>query len=237
MANQHEISEKPAEQAGSKNGASAVSAATQSRFRLASLLRLPDAIVARAVSAYERVFTLDRHEEADIYLKIGTDFAQSRRSEDAVVALKKALEIQPNDAAAWFQLGMAHLGQQAMGASVEAFEKSKSLGNDAFELHFHLAEALADSDRHDDAIRELELAIGQKPDHAEAFYRLGTGLDRVKRYEDAVKAFQRAIELSPRDAAYHQSLGFTLDTMGRRDEAVEHFKRALLLERRAGQPR
>jgi len=202
------------------------------RFGFAGLLRWSDRLAGRVVGSYDNLFKLEGEDVADIYLNMGKDLADDEKCEAAAEALKKTLKIEPDNAAAWFQLGIVHLHQQASGAALKAFEKARAVGMNGFDLHFRMAEALSDLGDNEAAVDELQAATDEKPEEAEAFYRLGVALDKLKSYEQAVTAFEKAIELSPREVGYYQSLGFTLEGMGRRDEALDAFKRGVELERR-----
>lgn len=208
------------------------SGATQMRYRMASLLRVSDGIVSRAVSAYDRMFAIDTAEKADIYLRIGQDFARAGAPDDALEALRQCLEFDPHNVEAWVEIARIRLGQQAPGAAVDALESARAVSVPRFEIHFYLAEALTDLGDHEAAVTELKHALRIEPDVPEAHYRLGVALDTLTRHEEAIGAFERAIELAPREVSYHQSLGFTLESMGDRKAAIACFKHALDLERR-----
>jgi superkiller protein 3 len=212
-----------------------VSSGTRMRLRFASWLRISDTIMSRAVSAYDTLFSLDPHDEAEIYMDIGADLGSSGKPEEALASLKRAVALRPQDPQAWLQLGIVQLRMNASPLALDAFEKAKALGATGYELHFRMAEALGDLNKSEEAVCHLQQAAADNPHSAEAFYRLGVELDRLKRFEEAVQAFRRAMELAPREASYYQSLGFTLDTLGKRDEAVECFKRAVELQRRMDQ--
>ncbi|MBI5538296.1 MAG: tetratricopeptide repeat protein [Deltaproteobacteria bacterium] len=234
---EQDAKQDPVDTSGNPGAGRSMSGSAQMRIRVASILRLSDALVARAVSAYDRLFSLDRREEAEMYLDLGTEMVESGRAQDALPALQRVVKLRPKDAGAWVQLGILHLRQGASTAAIEAFDKARALGDRSYELHLYTAEAQSDLRQHEIAVKELQAALDIKPDVAEANYRLGVELDQLKRHEEAVKAFEKAIEKAPREAEYYQSLGFTLDTMGRRDEAVDCFKRALDLERKANHMR
>jgi Flp pilus assembly protein TadD len=210
----------------------AVSGSTQMRLSVATWLRMSDSIVSKAVSAYDKLFSLDPRDEAEIYTDIGSELGASGRPEEALASLERAVGLRPDDEQVWFELGMVHLRMGASEAAKTAFEKARALGAEGFDLALRLSEALTDLDRHEEAVKELQKAVNLDPHAAEAFYRLGVELDRINRHEEAVTAFRKAIELAPREHAYYQSLGFTLDTLGQRDEAVDCFKRAVDLQRR-----
>ncbi len=204
---------------------------THLRFHLASLLRLSDNLVSKAVGLYDRLFALDQRDETAIYLELGKDLAREERFDEALVALRKVLVARPNDSEALFELGMIHLKRGAPQAAAGALEKAKKAGVQSHLLHLRLAEAHSLQENLDAALVELEAAIALKPEIPDGHYQRGILLDRLERYPEAVGAFETAIELDPTEIRYHQSLGFTLETMGQRKNAIRCFKRALELER------
>jgi tetratricopeptide (TPR) repeat protein len=204
---------------------------TKLRFQMASLLRLSENLVNRAVGAYDRLFALDPRDQCEIYLQMGKELAHRGNLADALEALRKALELCPQQLETHVEIGLIHLERGAPQAAVQAFEQAKQLGAPSQRLHKALADALIALERYDEALPELESALRLEPDVADHYYQLGTALDRLGRYPDAVKAFQVAIQLAPNEVPYHQSLGFTYESMGKRTEAIRCFKRALELER------
>jgi tetratricopeptide (TPR) repeat protein len=212
--------------------ASPGSSETQFRYWLASLVRLSDNAVLKAVRAYNRLFHLAHEDQVEIYLDMARDFGRDGKTEEVLEALRKAVALRPNDGRIRTRVGLLHLKSKAPVAAIQAFEKAKALGYSSFRLHTALAEALAQQDEHERAAREYERAIAIKGDCPKTLHQLGAVLDRLGRFEDAARAFSRASELRPDDISYHQSLGFALESAGRRTEAVKCFKRALELEQR-----
>ncbi|GAB4284481.1 MAG: hypothetical protein Kow0092_38910 [Deferrisomatales bacterium] len=204
------------------------------RVGVARLLHWSDQLVDRAVGFYDRLVSLDEGELTKIHQNIAVDLAKDGKADRAIESLRRALALRPDNAEAWFHLGLVHLRVQASAEALEALDRARELGVDAAELHYRRAEALADLDRHEEAVEALRAAAEKEADWPELYYRLGVSLDHLKRYEEAVEAFERAIELDPREVAYYQSLGFTMESMGRHEQAVACFKRAVDLERRIG---
>ena len=204
---------------------------TRLRFHLASLLRMSDNIVSRAVGAYDRLFALDRRDQAEIYLDMGRRLIAQGKTEQALEALRKAAHLRPGDGEVLVQVGLAHLHQPAPEAAVRVFGRAKEAGAASHDLYQGMADALVMQEKYAEALEALERALEIQAPGAEDLFRLGTVLDRLGRYEEACVAFRKALDLAPREVAYHQSLGFTLESMGRRREAIKCFKRALELER------
>lgn len=201
------------------------------RFQMASLLRLSENLVTRAVNAYDKLFALEPADQGDIYLQMGKELAQRGVFDEAVEVLRKALELRPDDVEASVELGLVHMQRKAPQAAAQALEQAKRVGKPSHRVSKALAEAYIALERFDEALEELDIALRLEPDVAESYYQLGVVLDRLGRFPEALKAFDVAIDLDPAEVVYHQSLGFTLESMGRRKEAIKQFKKALELER------
>jgi len=204
---------------------------TQFRFQLASMLRVADNLVSRAVGAYDRMFALDQSETGDIYLQMGKQLAREDKLDEALEALRKVPESKPQYAEAMFEVGLIHLRRGAPQAAVELLRKAQARGYQHQRLHLQLARVLGNLERYDEALRELDTVLEVSPDLADGHYQRAIALDHLGRYAEAVEAFRAAIRLCPTEVRYHQSLGFTLETLGKRRDAIQCFKRALEMER------
>jgi superkiller protein 3 len=203
---------------------------TELRYWLASLVRLSDNIVLKAVSAYNRIFELKNEDQADIYLAMARDFERDGKLEDVLEALHKAVILRPEDGRIRMQIGILRLKAKAPAAAVQAFQQAKDFGYTSFRLHVSMAEAFVMLNEHERAVTEYQHALAIDSDSADALHKLGIALDRLGRFQEAAAAFQRAVEVAPHEVLFHQSLGFALESAGRRSEAVKCFKRALELE-------
>jgi tetratricopeptide (TPR) repeat protein len=208
-----------------------VGASADWRFHVAALARVSDNLVARAVSAYDRLFGLDDEEASEIHFELGKRLADEDRLEEAIGALRNVLRAKPDHVSALFELGKIQLRRGASRAAVEAFEKAKAGGLRSSKLRLLLAEALIREEKLPQALSETEAALQIAPEVADVHYRRALVLDRLERHAEAATALENAIRLAPREVQYHQSLGFTLESLGRRSDAVRSFKRALEVER------
>jgi tetratricopeptide (TPR) repeat protein len=95
--------------------------------------------------------------------------------------------------------------------------------------HNNLGRALAEQDRVDEAIAELETAAGLRPEYAHARYNLGVLLMRQGRLAEAEKHFRAALEREPRMAQGWSDLGNCILRQGRPREAIQAYEKALEL--------
>jgi tetratricopeptide (TPR) repeat protein len=99
--------------------------------------------------------------------------------------------------------------------------------NDAPDVHYHLALALASEGRLADATTHYRRAVALKPDYAEAHMNLGNVLTAQGLPNEAIPCYVRVLELDPRAAAAHYNLANVLATLGRLADAEAHFRKAI----------
>jgi tetratricopeptide (TPR) repeat protein len=79
--------------------------------------------------------------------------------------------------------------------------------------------------RHDEAIREGQIAVQLDPLSSATQSGLGRFLYRARRYEEALSYLKRAVELEPRGAQAYYRLGDIYGELGRYDEALAAFEK------------
>src|SRR5262249_55540043 len=113
------------------------------------------------------------------------------------VHFRKALEIDPNNAMACFNLGNALLRKREVNAAFAYYEKALNLRPNFAEVHVNLGNLCLDRGQMDEAIAHYEKALQIRPDFGEA----GNNLNRVAWVlatcpEASVRNGARAIELA-----------------------------------------
>jgi tetratricopeptide (TPR) repeat protein len=166
--------------------------------------------------------------EADIQK---SDFAS------AEPLLKKALEKDPNNYLAWFDLGFALNGLGRKDESIAAYRKSVAAKPDVFESNLNLGLMLARSN--DPGAEEfLRAATALKPtDHVEegqarAWLALAH-LVESKKPDDALQDYRKAADLIPKDAEPHLSAGLLDERLKQFSDAETEYKKVLALDPRS----
>ncbi len=131
-------------------------------------------------------------------VRLGLGRAQiARRDADAALAeLQKAVEIDPRNAEAQYQLGYVyHVMKQNPASAVSAFEKAAAAepGNNLFRTS--LGSALTDAGQLDRAVQELARVTGSEGYTGwQAWFSLGTAHLKANRFKDAAAALEKAVE-------------------------------------------
>jgi len=91
----------------------------------------------------------------------------------------------------------------------------------------NLGMALINTQRNEEAISHLKLAIELDPNYADAHNNLGISLFFGHKKEEAISHYKMAIELDPNNANAHYNLGYNLVLKGEIKEAIFHYKMAI----------
>jgi len=157
--------------------------------------------------------------------------------------LHQALQLDPEFALAWAELGMARVKQADAGwapvadgyaRAREAVERALSLEPELAEGHAGLGWIRATYDRDwrgakASYARALELAPGSP----QALRRVGVLTDVLGGAEEAIGLYRRVVEQDPLSAGTYQNLGVAFHGTGRFTEAEAAYRKALELAPRA----
>jgi len=151
--------------------------------------------------------------------------AQRRPSEAEHIA-REVLATNPQQPAALFFLGVAHLVQGRAQEAVKPLELAASNRPEA-SIETHLAMALRECGRLAEALTWFERATSRWPIFAPAFKELGTTYRQMRRFADAEAVLRRGQELAPPMPDLDVLLGAVCLDRGNPVKAQEVFTRVL----------
>lgn len=179
-----------------------------------ALLGLAQVAQARG-DARSAVLYLGRAKEAvgdspDHLNRLARVALQAGLKEEAVAALRRAVELRPGEASYHFALGAAHLHYPAdLDEAERALRHSLGLRPGDAQGQMHLGYVLLKQKRHAEARAWLEKSVGAGPGTPEALYYLGLIAQGEGEDARAVELFGRAIRLAPAYGHAHVALGTT----------------------------
>jgi tetratricopeptide (TPR) repeat protein len=162
------------------------------------------------------------------------DAIQKNDFSSAEPLLKKALDKDPNNYMAWFDLGFVLNRLNRPDESTAAYRKSVAARPDVFESNLNLGLMLARANN-PEAETFLRAATTLKPtDHIEegqarAWLSLAH-LIETKTPDDALKAYRKASELTPKDSEPHLSAGLLYERQKKFSDAEAEYKQVLTLD-------
>lgn len=117
------------------------------------------------------------------------------RYAEAERGLRTALEREPGNAAAHFQLGLVASRRGRWRDAIPCLRQAASLDPGLSGAHFYLGEALNHMDDLPGALQAYQRAVELSPQNPKAWYGMGIVLDRMNRPDDAAQQYRRSREL------------------------------------------
>jgi Flp pilus assembly protein TadD len=148
----------------------------------------------------------------------------------AVPAWEKAVSLDPDDARAHNNLGIALAGAGKMTAAVVEYRKSLTLNANSSQTENNLGSALAQEGNLEEARQHFENALRINPDNASAAMNLGNALAAEGGHTaEAIALLTKALETQPNSPDGQNGLGVALAHEGNLMEATPHLLKAVEL--------
>lgn len=106
-----------------------------------------------------------------LHNNLGYNLLLQGRSDEAVSEFRRALELSPHSEFARNNLGVALTGDRVPGDTVEAVKYWQSVGGPST-AHSNMAAVLIEQGRYADARKEINIALGYRPDNPAALHNL-----------------------------------------------------------------
>ncbi|KAM3094720.1 tetratricopeptide repeat protein [Phormidesmis sp. 146-35] len=134
------------------------------------------------------------------YIEQGKAFYFEGRFEEAIASYDKAIQIEPDNAKAWFSRGAALAKLQKIEEAIAAYEKATQIKSDFSEAWFGKGVAFTKLQRNGEAITAYEKATSIKSDFFSAWFGKARCYALQGEVELAIESLQQAINLNPERA-------------------------------------
>ena len=177
-----------------------------------------------AVRLYNRVIALSANKPqtaAIAHLKIGNAYMVQRKFENAVFGFQRALELNPNYAEAYNNLGEALGELKQYPRALEVFSKAIALDPTLLKAKYNQAVSY-------DRMRNFRYSefvfrslIKSSPGYSLAYDGLAVTLSKAGRAKEAISFHEKAIGLAPQDPSYYYNLAISYLMLGNTAKALE----------------
>jgi tetratricopeptide (TPR) repeat protein len=166
---------------------------------------------AAAKSAFEELLA-KFPTEPDLYLFLGISHLRLRNPDAAVVAIKRALELDPKHVEARTLLGWYELEVRGNSdGAIEQYAKVVELMPNAPQAHVNLGVAYKNKGELNKALASYNRALEQRPDYAAALSNRGWVLVEQGKWPEARRDFDHALKIAPDDQGALQGLAQVLE--------------------------
>jgi tetratricopeptide (TPR) repeat protein len=168
--------------------------------------------------------------KSDILYLEAESFYERGAFDKAIEALKKLIALNPDDAAAYYNLGSSFANNGDYDKAIEACQKAIALKPDYEKAYYNLGNSFAEKGNYDKAIDAYQKAIALKPDFETAYCNLGNSFAAKGDDDKAIEAWQKAIALKPDYEKAYFNLGLCFHNKGDYDKAIEAWQKAIALK-------
>ena len=163
---------------------------------------------------------------------LGAVCAGQDELEVAVNHHKKSVEINPDYAEGYNNLGIAFQKLGLFEEAVKNYKKTLKLKPDFSLAYNNLGVVLKSLNKLDEALLTSKKAIELDPEFADAHNNIGAILQDLGKYEEAYKFYKKAIELKSNYSEAYYNLGILLKKLGKIEECVENFQKAVTVNQK-----
>jgi tetratricopeptide (TPR) repeat protein len=167
----------------------------------------------QAVALFEETFATDPGLKA----RMAGSYAQALRGHAAVIResdpmkaeslLRQAAEVEPKNAASYFELGKFYTGRKAYAKAIAAYRRAVDLDPSAPDSLFNLGFLYARTKDYQAAEGAFLRVISLSPPYLdEVYYNLGIVQGRMGKQQESVSNLKRALELNPKNAKAREQL-------------------------------
>ncbi len=157
----------------------------------------------------------------------GACYSEIGPSDSAIKAFHRAIDIKPDYAEAYYNLGVVF---QKIGQNDDAFscyEKAININHAYPQAHNNIGMISLKQRELDSAVKSFEWAVAYNPNYVEANNNLGAAFQELMFYEKAKDQYEKALAINPRFSQALNNLGATCEIFGLKDQALENYNKAI----------
>ena len=196
----------------------------------AALLGQPDTSQLGLMEMAEHYARICDAVSVPVFADADTGFGNVTNVRRAVRAYERAIQLRPDHARAYFNLGHAFKEKGLLQQAAAAFRRALAVEPRFLKARFMLAYVYALMDLNNEAIEQYRLTISASPSYVKAYYNLGNCYLKKGQSQQALEAYYAILELDPGHARAHFAIGQALARSGRLAEALASFQEALALK-------
>lgn len=164
-----------------------------------------------------------------IRLKIGIIYLEQMKYEKAIEEFQLVLAEEPDNEMALYYLGTAYLEIKDISIASETFKKIPTTSRFYAESVINLAYALRTAGRGDEAVKQIEEAIGEVSNGNQLRLVLSSLYADLKQYQKGIDILVEMAGKEPDNDNIHFKLGMLYDNAGLKDDGIRVMKRVLEL--------
>jgi tetratricopeptide (TPR) repeat protein/tRNA A-37 threonylcarbamoyl transferase component Bud32 len=170
-------------------------------------------------------------QNAGARLNLGLALGNAGQPEQAIIEFQKALELEPDYADAYSNLGAVLCDDlERYEEAVDACRKAIDLNPKSEHAYYNLSNVYIKQGKWVETELASQQATKINSRHAGAWHNYGTSLREQNKLEEAVDACRKALDINPRRDNTWCELGLALRRQGELDKAIDAFQKAVEID-------
>jgi tetratricopeptide (TPR) repeat protein len=161
---------------------------------------------------------------------LGNVYSDIGKIDAALVALERAVAINPTLAESRANLGNIYLQKHRVQEAIQQYKGALQLNPNDPKTYNNLGNAYAELDRLNDAAHCYQKSLALDPNFIDVYRNLALVRTRQERYTEAISHLNQAARIEPGNAQIYNQLGDAYYRMGSYDAAIAQFHKALSLK-------
>ena len=169
----------------------------------------------------------EKHQIAYAEFYIGLTSQEKGEYEEAIRHYDQAIRINPQDAVAYNNRGIAKDALGRHDQAIDDFDQAIRINPQLTQAYNNRGNAKHTLGQHHDAMVDYNQAIHIKPQYAQAYYNRGNAKHTLGQHHDAMADYDQAIHIKPQFAEAYYGRGTTKFALGRHDQAIADYDQAI----------
>jgi tetratricopeptide (TPR) repeat protein/tRNA A-37 threonylcarbamoyl transferase component Bud32 len=182
-----------------------------------------------AVAIYNDVL-LKNPSDPQVYYLMGASKKALGKSQEALLAFQKTVELDEKHQQAWEQIGDLLMNRMDYRGAENAYLKSSALNPKSPPSWEGLAQTYLYQQKASQAETAYEKLLELEPDNVPAIYNLGVIQHQGNKNDAAKESFKRVISLNPNYAEAYNNLGGIYLIEGKVDQSIQENEKAIQLK-------
>ena len=199
------------------------------RENFAVLLQNSGNPVMEAEQWRKTISLLPHHPER--YAPLGQALAKDGKYEEALAACRKAIQHDPENAAAFNGAAMALAGMEKIREAIDHYKKALEIKPSYTDARYNLAQLLSRAGYDDAASVEMKKILAIDPDDAGALVSMAEDMAGRGESRKAFVYYEKALEKDPQNPALYYNAGCVLMQGGNPERAGSFFRKTIDLEK------
>jgi tetratricopeptide (TPR) repeat protein len=185
-----------------------------------------------ALAAYhlQQAQRLEQFDQAEAHNNRSIVLKELGRLDEAVTALRRAIELKPEYVDAHVNLGIVLATQEKYAEAEAVCRRALALAPDHVKALCNVSVALLRQKKFVEAEVAARRFVELAPDSAEAHGNLAVVFADQDRFTEAEDCFQRALAIDPRSVQTHRNMAMLLVRQSKLEAAIEHRAQALAID-------